>query len=101
MNHAWVYILTNDRRTTLYIGSTAEIRKRIKIHRNKSLKGFTQRYNLFRLVYLERHSSIDIATTRERYLKGKRREMKEALIAKINPDWHDLYYELERIKETL
>ena len=87
---AYVYILSNDRRNVLYIGSTVEFKKRIYLHKKRLIPGFTKKYNVTRLVYFEEYSSIENAEKREKYLKGKTRAKKITFIEKINPDWKDL-----------
>jgi len=86
-----VYIMTNRHRTTLYIGVTSDICKRITEHRSGIHRSsFTRRYNLDRMVYVELYSSIEYAIRREKQLKGWRRERKIALIERLNPEWIDL-----------
>ncbi|STQ86898.1 Eco57I restriction-modification methylase domain-containing protein [Helicobacter muridarum] len=90
-NNAYVYILTNTTKTTLYIGVTSNLNKRIYEHKNKLADGFTKKYNCSFLVYFESFDSITQAIEREKYLKGKKRDFKEKLINTINPKWLDLY----------
>jgi putative endonuclease len=94
----FVYILTNKNNTTLYVGVTSEIVKRIKEHRDKKYpRSFTARYNLDKLVYFEVLKSITEAIAREKQIKGGSRAKKVTLIESVNPDWRDLYGEvLER-----
>ena len=87
---AYVYILTNYSNTTLYVGVTTNLAKRIYEHKNKVIDGFSKRYNLTKLVYLEQTDSIVSAIEREKYLKGKKREFKINLINSINKEWNDL-----------
>ena len=87
---AYVYILTNNSNTTLYVGVTTNLAKRIYEHKNKVIDGFSKRYNLTKLVYLEQTDSIVSAIEREKYLKGKKREFKINLINSINKEWNDL-----------
>jgi putative endonuclease len=88
---AYVYILTNDRQTALYTGSTNELRNRVRHHKHRLVPGFTRRYNVHRLVYFETLSGMDAARIRERQIKGLMRAKKEALINAANPAWRDLY----------
>ena len=90
----YIYILTNQYNTTLYVGVTSDLCKRIYEHKNKVIEGFTKRYNLSKLVYYEICDNIELAITREKFLKGKSRNYKISLINKINPDWDDLYNEI-------
>ena len=86
-----VYILTNRHHTTLYVGVTSDIPSRFRQHLNRDdPKSFTARYNLNKLVYVEHLDHIDSAIQREKYIKGKSRKWKIALIEANNPDWSDL-----------
>lgn len=91
MKQGFVYILTNDYNTTLYIGVTSDLIKRVYEHKNKLVDGFTKRYNLKKLVYFEQFDDIKDAIQREKYLKGKTRKFKNDLITSMNPEWKDLY----------
>ena len=89
--YAFVYILTNKHNTTLYVGVTNDLWKRLWEHRMKQdIRSFSARYNLHKLVYYECFESITDAISREKYLKGKGRPAKEALINAANPGWKDL-----------
>ena len=87
----YIYIITNKNNTTLYIGVTSNLRKRIWEHKNKVVEGFSKKYNLDKLVYFEVSDSIESAIIREKYLKGKARQYKVNLIEKNNKEWQDLY----------
>ncbi|SEJ86427.1 putative endonuclease [Deinococcus reticulitermitis] len=87
----WVYILTNRRNGTLYIGVTNNLARRVWEHRQKVVPGFTQKYNLTRLVYFEETTDVRSAIAREKQLKGWLRAKKVALIEGMNPQWRDLY----------
>src|SRR5215208_2354060 len=84
-----VYILTNASRT-LYIGMTSDLEGRIFQHRHKLLPGFTARYNITKLVYVEQTNDAYAAVSRERQIKGWVRRKKRALIERENPTWRDL-----------
>jgi len=86
----YVYILTNDYRTVLYVGSTSNLEKRIYAHKKGLIPGFTKKYNAHLLVYFEQCADIGQARKQERYLKGKTRAKKLALIQESNPNWKDL-----------
>jgi putative endonuclease len=88
---AWLYIMTNRPNGTLYIGVTTDIAARAWQHRTGVLPGFTKKYGLTRLVYVETHDTVDAAIRRERTLKTWRRAWKVRLITEENPDWRDLY----------
>ena len=87
----YVYILTNKRNGTLYIGVTSNLVQRIWQHRESLADGFTKKYSLKHLVYYEKHESAESAIHREKRLKEWKREWKLALIEKLNPSWDDLY----------
>ena len=87
----WVYIMTNRPTGVLYIGCTSDIAARAWQHRTGAIAGFTKRYGLTRLVYVEPHETMDSAVRRERTLKTWRRAWKVRLIAEANPNWDDLY----------
>ena len=84
-----VYILSNASRV-LYIGVTADLRKRLERHKQRQGSTFTSKYRLDRLVYCEAFSRIVDAIVREKQLKGWLRSRKIALIEALNPDWKDL-----------
>jgi putative endonuclease len=84
-----VYILASMSRV-LYVGSTADLHRRVYQHKNGSIEGFTRRYQVTRLVYFESHRSILAALERERELKAWRRSKKIDLIETHNAGWLDL-----------
>jgi putative endonuclease len=86
----WVYIVTNRRNGTLYVGVTNDIFRRAWEHRTKAFPGFTAKYGLTRLVHLEEFADIRDAIAREKTIKAGSRRKKLALIEKENPDWNDL-----------
>ena len=88
----YVYILTN-RSGTLYVGVTNDLERRIYEHKHKLLPGFAAKYNLTRLAYFEHTSDVEAAITREKEIKGWRREKKVALVESSNPQWEDLSLE--------
>ena len=83
--------MTNQHNTTLYVGVTNNLVRRIWEHKNKIHKGFTSRYNINKLVYYEYYEDELTAITREKSLKDRNRQYKNELISKMNPDWVDLY----------
>jgi putative endonuclease len=93
MKQPCVYILTNQRNGTLYVGVTANLVRRISVHRENLLSGFTQKYKIHRLVYYEYISDMIAAIKREKQLKSWGR-WKIELIEKNNPEWRDLYNDL-------
>ena len=91
MPGGWVYIVTNRRAGTLYVGVTSDNARRAWEHREGVVDGFTNRYRLKRLVYVERHNDIRDAIQREKTVKHWPRQWKIDLIKAANPDWNDLY----------
>jgi len=85
----YVYIMANQSRT-LYIGLTNNIRRRGSEHKNGLVEGFTHRYNINTLVYVESFGDINSAIAREKQIKRWSREKKLHLINQENPDWRDL-----------
>ncbi len=85
----YVYILTN-RSDTLYTGVTNNLERRMYEHKQKTLKGFTEKYNLDTLVYDETTGDVRSAIMREKEIKGWTRAKKIALIESANPQWRDL-----------
>ena len=84
-------MMTNRNKTVLYTGVTSNLPQRVEDHKNHSVKGFTNRYNLDKLVYYELiGGDADEAIHREKQLKRWRRDWKEELIHKQNPGWMDL-----------
>ncbi len=79
-----------SRTGTLYLGVTADLRRRVYEHKHKLIPGFTARYNINRLVWYEVYEDPVNAITREKQIKRWRREKKEALIRQMNPGWRDL-----------
>jgi putative endonuclease len=90
-----VYIITNKNNTVLYIGVTNDLKHRIYQHRAKENPGFTSKYNLYKLVYYEHFTDINHAIDREKQLKKWKRKWKEELIKRMNPEWKDLYDEID------
>lgn len=85
-----VYILASKKEGTLYIGVTSDLEKRVWQHKNKIIKGFTEKYNVDKLVYYEQTENVESALTREKQLKEWQRRWKIRLIEKDNPEWNDL-----------
>ncbi len=94
MKNFYIYIVTNETRTVLYTGITSNLVKRVFEHKNKSLGGFTAKYNVSRLVYYETAENAPAAIEREKQLKAGPRKRKLELINKFNPEWKDLYEEI-------
>jgi putative endonuclease len=91
----YVYI-TASASKTIYVGVTNNLIRRIWEHKQKLVPGFTEKYNINRLVYFETTSDVLSAIAREKQIKAYRREKKTALIDAMNPEWKDLYLDLTR-----
>ncbi|MCH7914692.1 MAG: GIY-YIG nuclease family protein [Deltaproteobacteria bacterium] len=90
MGSYYVYLMTNWNNKVMYLGVTNDLERRVYEHKNKLIKGFTDKYNVNKLVYFEDTSDVAAAITREKEIKKWRREKKNALVKKVNPDWKDL-----------
>jgi putative endonuclease len=90
MKDYYVYILASKRNGTLYIGVTNDIMRRVGEHKHGTSDGFTKKYGVNMLVYLEWFSDINDAIRREKQLKKWNRQWKLELIEKDNPEWIDL-----------
>jgi putative endonuclease len=93
---SYVYILASRVGDTLYIGVTSDLVRRVYQHREKLLKGFTQRYGVARLGYFEPFGESGFAIRREKQLKRWNRAWKVRLIEEKNPNWDDLYPDIAR-----
>ena len=90
----YVYIMTNKHKTTLYIGVTNNLIRRVHEHKNHFVKNsFTDRYNLEYCIYYEEYPYFYLAIKREKELKKWNRQRKEALIKQKNPEWRELVNE--------
>ena len=89
-----VYMMTNKRNETLYIGVTSNLVQRVWQHKNEVADGFTKKYGLHTLIWYELHTTMESAITREKALKFWKRIAKLRIIEQINPDWRDLYNEV-------
>jgi putative endonuclease len=87
----WVYIMTNRKDGTLYVGVTSDLARRAWQHREGVIEGFTKRHGLKMLVYTERHEDVRDAILREKTIKHWPRARKVRLIEMDNPNWDDLY----------
>jgi putative endonuclease len=90
----WVYILASRPGGTLYIGITNDLIRRVYEHREGLARGFSKRYGVKMLVYYEEHATAEAAIQREKNIKHWPREWKIDLIAKMNPQWRDLWDEI-------
>jgi Predicted endonuclease containing a URI domain len=91
----YIYIMTNKNRTTLYIGVTADLRRRVWEHRTHyDRQSFAAKYNLEHCIYYEFFTDIEQAIQRETQLKKWSREKKDALINTTNPNREDLWVDI-------
>ena len=90
MKQAYVYIMSNFKRTVLYIGVTNNIERRVTEHQSGNGSTFTKKYNCVYLIYYERIQGVEQAIKREKQLKNWNREWKINLIKEINPELKDL-----------
>jgi putative endonuclease len=85
----YVYIMAS-KTGTLYVGMTDNINRRVYEHKHHLISGFTDKYKVDRLIYLEAINDPASAINREKQIKAWRREKKIALIDSVNPPWNDL-----------
>ena len=86
----YVYILASKRNGTLYTGVTSNPSRRLLEHQHALTPGFTARYGVKTLVWLEEHDLVVDAIKREKAIKKYPRQWKINLIEAINPEWEDL-----------
>ena len=86
----YVYILSNKKNGTLYIGMTNDMERRAFEHKNQLVEGFTKKYKLDKLVYFESYQYVNDAILREKRMKKWKRRWKINLIVEENPSWEDL-----------
>ena len=91
MKRPCVYILANRRNGTLYVGVTGNVLRRVWEHKAEVAEAFTRRYGIHTLVHVEFHATMTEAIAREKQIKKWRRAWKIALIEQDNPDWRDIY----------
>jgi len=89
-----VYILANQRNGTLYVGVSSDLVKRIWIHKNDFIEGFSKQYGVHSLVFYELHADMAAAITREKQIKKWNRYWKMELIESTNPEWKDLWEQI-------
>jgi len=90
MHKYFVYMLSNYSNRVLYTGVTNELSRRLQEHRSGIIKGFSQRYRLYKLVYFEIYENVSEARAREHQIKGWSRARKDELVICANPEWRDL-----------
>ncbi len=90
MKQPCVYILASKAYGTIYVGVTSDLIGRLHQHRTKTVRSFTSRYGVCRLVRFELCDDMPAAIAREKQVKNWHRPWKINLIESENPDWHDL-----------
>jgi putative endonuclease len=93
--------MTNKKYGILYVGLTNNLLRRVIEHKQKKIKGFTQKYNITKLVWFEQTADIRVAIKKEKQIKKWLRIYKENVIAEKNPEWNDLFYEIGGNDEML
>ena len=94
MKEPCVYFVANKQNGTLYTGVTSDLPKRVWLHREGVVDGFTKRYGCKMLVWFERHETMESAILREKQIKAGSRKAKLVLIETMNPTWRDLFEEI-------
>lgn len=89
MRTFYVYIMAS-KSGTLYVGLTSNINKRLYEHKSHLIPGFTDKYDVDRLLYVEAIRDSISAIKREKQIKKWRRQKKVSLIDSVNPQWKDL-----------
>ena len=89
-NTYFVYIITNNNNSVIYIGVTNNLHRRLYEHQKQIFEGFSRKYNVHKLVYFETTSDIKSAIAREKQLKKWSRAKKNALVEKSNPSWEEI-----------
>ena len=93
----YVYIMANESNSTVYIGVTNNLLRRVYEHKNSLDKhSFTSRYKVYKLVYYEYTGDVQSAIEREKQLKSWNRARKNKIISEKNPKWIDLYEEINQ-----
>ena len=94
--YAFVYIMTNKNNTVLYTGVTSGLRNRVWQHKTHYYTtAFTHLYNCEKLIWFEMLDNISLAIMREKQIKAGSRKKKIALIEKLNPEWNDLWDQVQ------
>jgi len=92
----YIYILASKPNSTLYIGMTSDLVKRVWQHKEGLVDGFTKKHAVNNLVYYEKYNDSENAINRERQMKKWKRGRKIELIEKSNPKWLDLYRDISK-----
>ena len=90
MGEYYVYIMTNQYHNVMYIGVTGNLKRRVYEHKQGVVEGFTEKYNVHKLVYAESCHDVKDAIRREKQLKKWSRKKKNELVSSMNPEWKEL-----------
>ena len=90
MKEYYVYILTNEYNNVMYTGVTNDIQRRVYEHKTGAVEGFTKKYQVHKLVYVERCNDVNAAIAREKQIKGWTRKRKNELVEAVNPEWKEI-----------
>jgi len=90
MNEYYVYIMSCFSNSTIYVGVTNDLKRRVSEHKSGLIPGFSQKYKTTKLVYYEKTLDINSAIKREKQLKKWNRQKKDFLINNMNKEWKDL-----------
>ena len=91
----FVYIMTNKYNTVLYTGVTNNLMRRAWEDKEGFGSTFTSRYRVNKLVYYESYENINLAIAREKQIKSGSRQKKIDFVNGLNPEWNDLYEEMQ------
>lgn len=94
MKKYYVYIITNQYNTVLYIGITNNLARRVYEHKNHLVEGFTSKYKGHKLVWYLETDNVESAILQEKRMKKWKREYKENVSNALNPEGKDLYPEI-------
>ncbi len=92
----YTYMMASGKNGTLYVGMTNNLVRRVWEHKNHVLEGFTNTYDVTKLVWFEVHATAEAAIVREKRLKRYKRDWKIELIETENPNWCDLYEKIAK-----
>ena len=95
----YIYFMCNAHNNVLYVGVTNDLARRVAEHKAKVNKGFTHKYNCDKLVYFEEYDLLTDAIAREKQIKNWKREWKNELVSKVNPEWLDLSHSVDAASE--
>ena len=101
MKTYFVYMLASEKNGTTYIGVTNDLLRRVIVHKQKKIKGFTKKYAVTKLIWYNSTSDIAMAISKEKQLKKWNRKWKIREIEKSNPEWRDLFYDIGGSDELL